>query len=399
MSGLKFLFFRWGAVGLTINNNNMKHRFNYEWTLADAKFTKDKGKVFSCFACGGGSTMGYKLAGFDVLGCNEIDPKMIEAYKANHNPKYAYLEPIQTFKLREDLPDELYQLDILDGSPPCSSFSMAGNRESDWGKEKVFREGQAEQVLDTLFFDFIDLAKRLQPKVVIAENVKGLMLGEAKQYVRKIYTAFQDAGYQLRITPYLLDASKMGVPQKRERVFFVALRNDLAGQFMEQIDMFQSAPKLDLNFDEPEIKYGELADYEGDLISDYARQAWEFRKPGDLSIADSKERAGMKVSDMNTGYIYEDKVVQTLTAKGRHGSLLFSKPIRLSKNEFCKIGSYPLDYDFVGNPWGYVIGMSVPPLMTAQIATRVYNQWLALISTAATKPRSAVGAFNANFLS
>lgn len=47
----------------------MKHRFNYEWTLADAKFTKDKGTVFSCFACGGGSTMGYKLAGFDVLGC------------------------------------------------------------------------------------------------------------------------------------------------------------------------------------------------------------------------------------------------------------------------------------------------------------------------------------------
>ena len=116
-----------------------KHNFPYKWTLNDANFTKDKGTVFSCFACGGGSTMGYKLAGFDVLGCNEIDPKMIEAYKANHNPKYAYLEPIQTFKLRTDLPDELYNLDILDGSPPCSSFSMAGNREKDWGKEKKFR--------------------------------------------------------------------------------------------------------------------------------------------------------------------------------------------------------------------------------------------------------------------
>lgn len=62
-----------------------KHNFPYKWTLKDAVFTKDKGKVFSCFACGGGSTMGYKLAGFDVIGCNEIDPKMIEAYKANHN--------------------------------------------------------------------------------------------------------------------------------------------------------------------------------------------------------------------------------------------------------------------------------------------------------------------------
>ena len=99
------------------------HRFPYKWTLADAKFTKDKGTVFSCFACGGGSSFGYKLAGFDVIGCNEIDPKMMEAYKTNHNPKYAFLEPIQTFKLREDLPQELYELDILDGSPPCSSFS------------------------------------------------------------------------------------------------------------------------------------------------------------------------------------------------------------------------------------------------------------------------------------
>lgn len=354
-----------------------KHTFPYRWTLKDAVFTKDKGTVFSCFACGGGSTMGYKLAGFDVLGCNEIDPKMIEAYKANHNPKYAYLEPIQTFKLRQDLPDELYNLDILDGSPPCSSFSMAGNRESDWGKEKVFREGQAKQVLDTLFFDFIDLAKKLQPKVVIAENVKGLLLGDAKQYVRKIYTAFQDAGYQLRITPYLLDASKMGVPQKRERVFFIALRNDLSGKFMEQIDMFQSAPKLDLNFSETEIKFKEVADYEGDIISEYAKRAWDARKEGDDNIAESKARVeGMKVSDMNTFYVYEDKVCQTLTSKGRHGSLLFSKPIRLSKNEFCKIGSYPLDYNFQTNNWGYLIGMSVPPVMTAQIAKQVYEQWL-----------------------
>ena len=65
------------------------HKFPYEWTLKDATFTKDKGTVFSCFACGGGSTMGYKLAGFDVIGCNEIDPKMADCYKANHNPKYS----------------------------------------------------------------------------------------------------------------------------------------------------------------------------------------------------------------------------------------------------------------------------------------------------------------------
>lgn len=68
--------------------------------------------------------MGYKLAGFDVIGCNEIDPKMMAAYRANHTPSFSFLEPIQTFKMRDDLPPELFDLDILDGSPPCSSFSM-----------------------------------------------------------------------------------------------------------------------------------------------------------------------------------------------------------------------------------------------------------------------------------
>ena len=72
--------------------------------------------------------MGYKLAGYDVIGCNEIDPRMMKCYTANHHPKYSYCEDIRTFKLRKDLPEELYQLDILDGSPPCSSFSICGVR-------------------------------------------------------------------------------------------------------------------------------------------------------------------------------------------------------------------------------------------------------------------------------
>lgn len=69
-----------------------KHKFPYNWRLSEAKFTKDKGKVFSCFACGGGSTMGYKLAGFDVIGCNEIDAKVNRCYVANHSPRYNFLE-------------------------------------------------------------------------------------------------------------------------------------------------------------------------------------------------------------------------------------------------------------------------------------------------------------------
>jgi len=355
-----------------------KHNFPYKWTLKDAVFTKDKGKVFSCFACGGGSTMGYKLAGFDVLGCNEIDPKMIEAYKANHNPKYAYLEPIQTFKLREDLPQELYELDILDGSPPCSSFSMAGNREKDWGKEKVFREGQAEQVLDTLFFDFIDLAKKLQPKVVIAENVKGLLLGDAKSYVRQIYREFDLAGYYCQ--HWLLDASKMGVPQRRERVFFVALRKDLAAQFMKQVDLFTVAPELILEFNEPEIPFKNVKTNENDNpLTEYDLSIWNLKVEGENDYCDTLKRTENRESNWNSKYIYDDKVCNTVASSSGSKLVSFSEPRKLNDNELKQIGTFPMDYNFNNNDVKYIIGMSVPPVMTAQIAKQVYEQWLSKI--------------------
>lgn len=350
-----------------------EHAFPYKWTLKDANFTKDKGKVFSCFACGGGSTMGYKLAGFDVLGCNEIDPKMIEAYKANHNPKYAYLEPIQTFKLREDLPQELYELDILDGSPPCSSFSMAGNREKDWGKDKVFREGQAMQVLDTLFFDFIDLAKKLQPKVVVAENVKGLLMGEAIAYVREIYKQFDIAGYYCQ--HWLLDASKMGVPQRRERVFFIAMRKDLAAPFLIQQDMFTQVPELKIEFNEPEVLLSEVLSNNNErMLTGEALRLWKERKVGDIDLENVSARLGRPNFMFNHKFLYSNKISNTITSSDN--CCLFDEPRYRGKYELCSCGSYPLDYDFLKLKSEYLIGMSVPPVMTAQIARQVYNQWL-----------------------
>lgn len=64
-----------------------EHKFPYRWTKKDANFTKDKGKVMSCFCCGGGSSFGYKLAGYDVVACNEIDPKVMKMYLKNHDVK------------------------------------------------------------------------------------------------------------------------------------------------------------------------------------------------------------------------------------------------------------------------------------------------------------------------
>jgi DNA (cytosine-5)-methyltransferase 1 len=312
-----------------------KHRFNYKWYLKDGYPQKNGLKVFGTFICGGGSTMGYKLAGFEHLGGVEIDPQVADVYKTNHDPKYLFVEDIREFANRTEFPEDLYNLDILDGSPPCSSFSMAGNREKDWGKEKVFREGQAKQRLDDLFFDYIKLAKKLQPKVVIAENVKGMLQGNAKTYVKRVKDEFEKAGYKVQL--FLLNAASMGVPQKRERVFFICQRNDL------------NFSKLELKFNESKISVKDFYT----TIKKEKTQNYTKSRFGDVMV--NLNDSCNTIATINRYWINENEL--------------------LSKESIQQIGTYPLDYNFKKIEPKYLIGMSVPPVMTAQIATEIYNQW------------------------
>jgi DNA (cytosine-5)-methyltransferase 1 len=338
---------------------------------------KTKGRCFHALLVVVALRWVTNLPGFDVIGCNEIDHRMMYAYCQNHDPKFPFLEPIQDFKNRQDLPAELLNLDVLDGSPPCSTFSMAGSREDAWGVEKKFREGQANQVLDRLFFDFIDLAERLQPKVVVGENVKGMLLGGAIKYVAEIYEAFDKAGYYCQ--HWLLDGQNMGVPQRRERVFFVCLRKDLATPFLCQANMFEQKPMLNLTFKEPTILFGEVADYSGrELNSKVVRTLWENRQFGDVNQGDANMRLYGKGSNFNQSYVYDDKVCPTLASK-ESCLIHFNQPKYLGASEVCKISSFPQDYNFAGQPPHYVCGMSVPPVMIAQIASRIHEQWLSKI--------------------
>lgn len=342
--------------------SSTKHRFPWKWYLSDLSKTKKNGmNVFSCFSCGGGSTMGYKLAGYNVIGNCEIDPDMMKIYRHNHGPKYSYLMDIRDFVKREDLPSELYNLDILDGSPPCSVFSTAGKREDGWNREKVFREGQKKQRLDDLFFWFIDVAKRLQPKVVIAENVKGLIIGNAKGYVNEIIKAFDCAGYKVQI--FLLNSAKMGVPQARERVFFVASRKDL------------NYPKLSLSFHEQPILFGQVRAEKGAYLKDgIQKEMLKYRKESDKCLADINLRKRGKACNFNSSIISDKRVAPTLASGGSFFRMYDG--LKLTKTDFVNCQSFPQDYDFLDQPAQYVCGMSVPPVMMANIANEIERQWL-----------------------
>lgn len=333
---------------------------NYKWRISDGYPDKNGYKVFSCFACGGGSTMGYKNSGFEVLGCNEIDANIAKTYELNHKPKFKFVMPIQDFSKLDSYPEELYNLDILDGSPPCSSFSMAGSREEAWGEKKKFKEGQVDQVLDTLFFDFILLAKKLQPKIVSSENVKGMLMGNAKDYFHKVMAGFDDAGYETQ--HYVLNSEKMGLPQRRERVFFISIRKDI-------IEKLGGFPQLDMNFYDKQVTF-----------EDATREFWKEPR---IKLTETGLkwwpicREGESFATVTGGSLFNwikvarNKPTPTLPASH---SVIFHPvlPGQLNENEYKVCGSYPLDYQVTeGVDVKYLVGMSVPPLMVQKISEKL----------------------------
>lgn len=348
--------------------NLMKNKLlTGQWLLKDLNdgkigFDKNGLRVFSCFHCAGGSTMGYKLAGFDVLGGVEIDPEIMAIYRANHKPKHSFLMSVKDFKKIPDneLPSELFDLDILDGSPPCSSFSMAGSREDKWGVSKKFREGQADQVLDDLFFDFIDIANKLKPKIIVAENVKGMLAGNARGYVKKIFHELNSIGYETQL--FLLNASKMGVPQKRERVFFISRRKDL------------KISELKLDFDEKEIAvvdaFSGIETKGKDKSKSINLKYYLQCKPGE-SFSKYHPNKMLFHSYRLAKYGPANTLPATCNCIYHYESMR-----NLSRHEYFALQSFPQDFEVQSDQMaGYICGMSVPPYMMQRIADQIYKQF------------------------
>jgi len=323
----------------------------------------------STFACGGGSSMGYKRAGCEIVAANDIDPEMAWHYKHNLNPPMYFLCPIGEL-IKKDLPAELHNLDILDGSPPCSTFSMAGSREKSWGKDKHFREGQASQVLSDLFFDYLDLVEKLKPKVAIAENVKGMILGNAKGYTKLVMARFREIGYRVQL--FLVNAADCGVPQRRERVFFCALRDDLPGGQL----MLKPQHRW-ISAGEATADLQVLTDAEKKCTSASNRDLkwWHKTEVGDAySVAVSKAEG--RNSLFNCVKFNPQRPSPSLTSKTDQ-DMHWSECRRLTFREWKRLGSFPDDYhartDKIGK---YMIGMSVPPKMTEAVARAIIDQWL-----------------------
>ena len=306
--------------------------------------------------------MGYKLAGYNHLGGVEIDPKVAAIYEQNHHPEHLFVEDLRLFNQRTDLPDELFQLDILDGSPPCTTFSMAGQRERTWGKEKKFAEGQQLQTLDDLVFVYCETIKKLRPKVFLLENVRGLAAGNAKSYLKRIVTTLSDSGYVCQV--FLLNAASMGVPQIRERCFVIGHRKEF------------DLPKLILDFKEEPIIFSQVIDKEDTrkTINGETYELFKRLREEDRNLSHTNMREFGRTSGFTRPFAASSRVCPTLTTGE---TFLQYYPRTLNEKELCQISTFPMDYQVPNvHRLRWLTGMSVPPVMIAQIANQINRQWL-----------------------
>lgn len=183
----------------------------------------------STFSGCGGSSLGYRMAGFKVAWASEFVAAARETYIAN-SPTTTVddrdIRDVTPQDVLDALGIEPRQLHLLDGSPPCASFSTAGKREKSWGQVKEYSD--TAQRSDDLFFEYARIVDGVQPCVFVAENVSGLVRGKAKGYFRDIMRALKRCGYKVQAR--VLDAQWLGVPQTRKRLIFIGVRDDLPAE-------------------------------------------------------------------------------------------------------------------------------------------------------------------------
>ena len=387
----------------------------HRYTLDDLKKSSDR-KLFtyiSFFAGGGGSSAGYKLAGGDCRFVNEFQQVAVDTYLANWPGTPHICGDIKSVtgqQIMEMTGLKVGELDILDGSPPCPPFSMSGTKQKGWNKEKV-AYGMKQQNIEDLTWEMIRITSEMKPKVVICENVKGLTMDYAKQHLDRMCADFEKEGYTT--TYKVLNGIHFGVPQKRQRVFIVSVRNDvlddigmpwmlISSLFPDGVD---EEPTLedairDLRLDnENRVEAVELCD----AMKKSAKYKWMKRLPKNpdrvVSVGDDvvgpwydkviahRKKWGKSIPEKKTSFYQSRRVPwnqasHTLSEQGLQTSLavhLHPEEDRVyTTKESKRIMTLPEDYILTGtlNQKLARIGLMVAPMMMKYLAESIYDNVL-----------------------
>ncbi len=316
--------------------------------------------------------MGYKRAGFRVIGAVDIDPQMMGTYLLNFPETPSFLGGVGEIAKMEasGLIEQWRGCDILDGSPPCTTFSMAGTREKNWGVKRHFREGDTEQILDQLFFDYLRLVEAVQPKVFVAENVAGMLAGNARGYVRKVVEVGRDYGYDVQV--FRLSASQYGVPQLRPRVFFIGRRRDLSMPAL-------TLPPARTTTIVSDALAGTGCTCGGEgcaLTTDEIRAQWQRTPIGRTAAAYYEHVRGRQAG---YGRVKVNPAAPSLTVVSANTYFHWTEKRQLCLSELFRLATFPDDYQMLSaiNSRNlnykaiYLTGMSVPPFLMEAVARQV----------------------------
>ena len=321
--------------------------------------------VISTFAGCGGSSLGYKLAGFRELLVVEWDDNAVATFRLNFPGVPVYHGDIAKLTGAECMRMagvKVGEFDVLDGSPPCQGFSTAGKRRFDDPRNSLFRE-------------FARLIQELQPRVFIMENVTGMVKGAMKQTYLTIIETLRGCGYRAR--GEILNAMYYNVPQSRERVIIIGVRNDLGRE--------PSHPKPQTRPMTPRQAFAGVPCGDMKNLPDWMKQATKLMIAGNYSerhMTDAFMRVrGKSAGGMNTKLLSWDRVSCTLV-KSEIAATGIIHPDRqryLTIPEMCRIASFPDDFRWVGGRKDAVmcIGNSVPPNLMRAIAEHVRREILA----------------------
>lgn len=332
--------------------------------------------VISLFAGCGGSSTGYKMAGFNVKVASEFIDSAKDTYKANHDNTIVIGDDI-----RNTTPQQLLELsnlkvgelDVLDGSPPCSSFSAVGKREELWGQEKMYSDG-VKQRTDDLFFEYLRMVEGLMPKVFVAENVKGLTMGKSKLVLQEILKEADRMGYNASYQ--LIDGANFGVPQTRVRCIIIGVRKDLGimPTFPSQenpniVTVREALSTLELNQEEVQELTQKMTKYS---IYKY----W-------LELED-KPLGSWHEKRFSLCRNFLDKPSRTITQRNSDlscaGVCHSTEPRKYTIAELKRLFSFPDDFKLTGTYTQQAerLGRSVPPLMMKAVAQHIKENILDL---------------------
>jgi DNA (cytosine-5)-methyltransferase 1 len=369
-----------------------------KYTVEDVKKASSENRftTISCFAGGGGSSTGYRLAGGNILLINEFVEAAVETYTANFPDTKVLVDDIKKYSPEDFLNMAGVakgELDILDGSPPCSAFSVAGKREKGWGKEKNYSDGKKQVAIEDLFYEFIRIAEGVQPKVIIAENVKGITFGEARGKLNAFINEFEKIGYD--VTYEVLNGANYGVPQARERTIFICVREDVAEKVgLSFLNLHNVFPKPTIN---KHISMKEaLADIENDeeevqMLLDFVQGSYQkkfieplpFNPPKHTKPSDPQFREwNPKASCFNMIRPCPDMPSPTLTQQGQKRGMsgVFHPEAnrKLTIKECKRLMGFPEDFVLKGDFDAQVerLGRAVAPLMYKAVANSIYDNIL-----------------------